>query len=128
MNNSHIDLLIRIKNGYMSRRENIESPYSKFRGEVLKKLKSLGYIGDYEVSGDTKKSVTIQLKYDHSVAAFTDVKIFSTPGRRWYISAKDIKPVLSGHGHALISTPKGILSNYEAKKQNQGGELLVEIW
>ncbi len=128
MNSAHVDLLIRIKNGYLSRREQITSPYSKFRGEILKKLKELGYISDYEVEGDTKKTVTITLKYDHSKAAFTDVKIFSTPGRRWYVSAKEVKPVLSGLGHAVYTTPKGIVSNLEAKKSMSGGELLFEIW
>ena len=112
----------------MSRREQIESPYSKFAGEILAKLKQLGYIEDFVVNEEGLKTVSITLKYEHSKAAFTDVKIFSTPGRRWYVSAKELKPVLSGLGHALISTPKGVLSNVEAKKIKQGGELLCEIW
>lgn len=122
------DLIIRVKNGYMSGRDSIESPYSKYREEVLKKLVSLGYIKEYSVSGETIKTMKIILSYKDGVPALTEVKIFSTPGRRWYISTKEIKPVLGGMGYSLLSTPQGILTHIEAKKLNVGGELLFNIW
>lgn len=122
------DLIIRVKNGYMSGRDSIESPYSKYREEVLKKLVSLGYIKEYSVSGEVIKTMTITLSYKDGVPALTEVKIFSTPGRRWYISTKELKPVLGGMGYSLLSTPQGILTHIEAKKLNVGGELLFNIW
>lgn len=124
-----VDLIIRIKNGYMSGRERITSPYSRFREDVLKKLKALKYISDYSVSGDKVKNISIELSYDEeSQPAVNDVRIVSKPGQRMYTAAKDLKPVLSGMGFAILSTPEGILTNIEAKKNNIGGELLFYIW
>ena len=128
MSNSIIDLIIRIKNGYSARREIISSPHSEYRVEVLKKLKSLGYIKEYEISGDTIKNIEITLEYDQEMPAVTDVKLFSKPGRRWYTSSKNLKPVLGGMGVGILSTPQGIMTNKEANQKKIGGELLFEIW
>lgn len=122
------DLVIRIKNGYMSGKETIMAPYSKLNESILAKLKKLNYIQDYTVEGETVKKITVTLKYEDGVSAFTDVKIFSTPGRRWYTTYHDVKPVLGGLGVAVISTSKGILTGNEAKKEKVGGELLFHIW
>ncbi len=122
------DLVIRIKNGYMSGRESIIVPFSKLNESILTKLKKLNYIQEITVEGETIKQFIVTLKYDDGVAAFTDVKIFSTPGRRWYTNYNDIKPVLGGLGVAVISTSKGILTGNEAKKEKVGGELLFHIW
>lgn len=122
-----IDLIIRIKNGYMAEKYRISSPYSKFREEVLKKLVKLGYVKDYHVTGEIKKTMSIELVADDS-ARFTDVRPMSTPGQRLYIAADDMKPVMSGLGYAIISTPKGIKTNIEARKEHIGGELLFHIW
>ncbi len=122
------DLVIRIKNGYMSGRESIIVPFSKLNESILTKLKKLNYIQEITVEGETIKQFIVALKYDDGVAAFTDVKIFSTPGRRWYTNYNDIKPVLGGLGVAVISTSKGILTGNEAKKEKVGGELLFHIW
>ncbi len=126
--NAVTDLIIRIKNGYMAGRDTIESPYSKYRGELLAKLKKLRYVKEYSVTGETIKTVSIVLNYQDGLPAVTQVKIFSTPGRRWYVSSKDLKPVLGGMGYSLLSTPQGILTNIEAKKKQVGGELLFNIW
>lgn len=128
MNNAISDLIIRIKNGYQAKKEQIESPYSIFRERVLKKLIPLGFIKGYEVKGGKIKKLIIELQYDDGVAVFTDVKLFSTPGRRWYVSSKELKAVMGGFGVAILSTPKGILTGSEAKKEHVGGELLFEIW
>src|SRR3990167_8147029 len=124
MNYSIGDLIIRIKNGYLVHKESISTPHSRFREDVLKKLKALGYIKDYRVKGDKVKTVDVKLVYNDGVSAITDVKLHSSPGRRWYRSAKDIKPVLGGLGVAIVSTSKGILTNKETKKFKIGGELL----
>lgn len=128
MASSILDLIIRVKNGYAARRETISSPYSKFREEVLKKLQELGYIKDYEVSGDVVKNIEINLSYEGSMPAVTDVRLFSKPGRRWYTGSKKLKPVLGGLGVGILSTPKGIMTNKEARHKHIGGELLFEIW
>lgn len=123
-----IDLIIRIKNGYQARREIIESPHSKYREEVIKKLIEMHYLKGYKVSGEKIKKITIELLYTDSEPALTDVKIYSRPGRRWYVSAQNLKPVLGGLGYSLISTPKGVLSHVDAKRKKVGGELLFSIW
>lgn len=122
------DLVIRLKNGYMSRKERITVPYSKFRISVLEKLQSLNYIEKFEVEGEVIKTIYVDLKYDGGVPAITDVKIFSKPGRRWYVPYKEIKPVLGGMGKVILSSSKGILTDNEAKKERVGGELLFHIW
>jgi small subunit ribosomal protein S8 len=128
MENSIIDLIIRIKNGYMAKKETIESPYSKYREAVLKKLISLKFIKGYEVKGEIKKSMTIDLAYEEDKPAISDVKIYSKPGMRLYISYKNLKPVLSGFGYSILSTSCGIMTDREAKKAKLGGELLFSFW
>lgn len=127
MNNGVIDLIIRIKNGYQARRDTITTPTSKFKKEVLKKLQDLGYIDSFE-QVEPINYMTIHLKYDQGSPALTGVKLYSKPGRRWYIASKDLKPVLSGIGHSLLSTSKGVLTNREARKEQVGGELLFDLW
>ena len=128
MENSIIDLIIRIKNGYMAKKETIESPCSKYKVAVLNKLVSLKFIKGYEVKGEIKKSMTINLAYEEDKPAISDVKIYSKPGMRLYISYKNLKPVLSGFGYSILSTSKGIMTDREAKKAKLGGELLFSFW
>ncbi|KKP36314.1 MAG: 30S ribosomal protein S8 [Candidatus Roizmanbacteria bacterium GW2011_GWA2_32_13] len=128
MENSIIDLIIRIKNGYMAKKETIESPCSKYREAVLKKLVNLKFIKSYEVKGEIKKNMTIDLAYEEDKPAISNVKIYSKPGMRLYISYKNLKPVLSGFGYSILSTSKGIMTDREAKKAKLGGELLFSFW
>lgn len=124
-----IDLIIRIKNGYLAENDTVISPYSKFREAVLKKIQNLGYIKSYHIEEkEGKKEIQISLKYIKKNPAFTDVRIFSKPGRRLYQSVHNIKPVMGGYGYAILSTSQGILTNIEAKNKNIGGELLFYIW
>ncbi|MBI1863402.1 30S ribosomal protein S8 [Candidatus Microgenomates bacterium] len=127
MNNGVIDLIVRIKNGYQARRETITTPSSRFKREVLKKLEALGYIESYEKVDDINY-ITIHLKYESGTPALTGVKLYSKPGRRWYVAAHDLKPVLSGLGHSILSTSKGIMTNREARTEQVGGELLFDLW
>lgn len=128
MNNSFIDLIIRIKNGYMSRKGIIISPYSKFRVEILKKLKNLGFIKEFKLSGEKIQIIDIELLYQDEEPAINGVEIFSRPGQRQYVSYKDLRPVLNGFGYSILSTPKGVLTNIEARQQKTGGELLFNLW
>lgn len=128
MENSIIDLVIRIKNGYMAKKAVIESPYSKYKEAILKKLLGLKFIESYKVEGEVKKNIVINLSYEEGKPAITDMKIYSKPGMRLYISYKNLKPVLSGFGYSVLSTSKGIMTDKEAKKAKQGGELLFSFW
>jgi len=127
MGNSFIDLIIRIKNGYLAKKESVEVLRSNFNLSILRKLKELKYIKDYQENED-KKTVKVELLYNEDQPALTDVKIHSKMGRRIYRGYRKLKPVLNGLGFSILSTSKGILTNLEAKKLKVGGELLFDIW
>ncbi|MFZ3010451.1 MAG: 30S ribosomal protein S8 [Microgenomates group bacterium] len=128
MNDPIIDLIIRIKNAYMTKNETCECPHSQYRESVLKKMQEAGYIAGYTVNGDVIKTITVELSYTKGVPAMTDVVIVSKPGKREYISYRDLKSVMNGMGVSFLSTPKGILTNREARTAKLGGELLFKIW
>jgi small subunit ribosomal protein S8 len=121
------DMLIRIKNGQMRRKEFVEIyPKSKMKIEILKILKKEGFIEDYE---EKEKSIIVKLRYfPDGTPLITDVKRISKPSRRVYVSYKELKPVMNGIGVAILSTSKGILTDKEARKLKVGGELLLEVW
>ncbi len=125
MHNTVTDLIIRIKNGYMARNENVEVIFSKLNEAVVKKLVQLGFVKKYEIKD---AALIVELLYNEKVPAVTDVQLFSKPGRRWYVSYKDLKLIMGGLGCSLISTSQGILSNKEAREKKVGGELLFSIW
>lgn len=122
------DLIVRIKNGYMAKNELVNTPHSKLKEAILVRLKYFKYIKDFKVEGEIKKTISIELLYDNGVPAITNIKLFSKPGRKWYVSHSEISSVLGGMGKAVISTSKGIMSGTEAKKAKLGGELLFHIW
>ncbi len=131
MKNTHDpinDLIIRIKNAYLARRGEVKITHSNFKESIIRKLQELGLVGKVEVSGEKKKIIIVQLRYEGDKPAFTEVRIFSKPGRRWYVKKDEIGIVLGGLGYSLISTPKGLLTGKEAKKMKVGGELLFSIW
>lgn len=128
MQNSVLDLAIQIKNAYMASKDIIIVPYSRFREAVLVKLKELGYIESFGIEGDLMKKFVIHLAYNGSSAAITDIKVMSKPGRRFYVSYTELKPVIGGLGVSILSTSKGIMTNKEARKAKIGGELLFAIW
>lgn len=128
MQDSAHDLIIQIKNAYMSGKGTVDVSYSKYKEAVLKKLLALGYIKAYEVEGSVVKRIHVELLYHEGVPTVTGVKLFSKPGRRYYVSYVHLKPVLGGLGSSILSTSKGIMTNKEARKLKVGGELLFEIW
>jgi len=128
MNDPIIDMMIRIKNGYMTKNELVFSPYSKYRETVLKKIQQYGYIKNYIVNGDGIKHLEIELEYVKGMPKMTDIKILSKPGRRYYVTYNELKTVMSGMGYSFLSTTKGIMTNKEARREKMGGELLFMIW
>lgn len=126
----YIDLLIKIKNAQAVKKEIAKSAYSKMDERILEILLSKEYISGFEKKGKGAKRVfDIQLKYDeNNDGAIAGIKFVSKPSRKIYLGYKDIKPIKSGYGFMVISTPEGVLPGGEAKKKKVGGELLFEIW
>ena len=124
------DLIIQIKNAGMVRKEKIEMPYSKKRNSIAQKLRIAGYVKNVETQGHgTKKQLAITLAYgEKGKHKVNDVKRISKPGRRVYVRVQDIYPVRNNQGTLFVSTPKGILTGDEARKEHVGGEALFSIW
>ena len=133
------DLLNRIRNAQAVSHPKTEIPFSNLKYEIVKILERKGFIKKVEKKGKkTKKIIEITLKYDTKThaegearqrrPAISGLKRISKPGQRIYKSLKEIKPVKSGYGIAIISTSKGLMTNKEARRQKLGGEILCEIW
>ena len=130
MNDPIGDLLARIRNAQMRKRNAVLSPASKLRAWVLDVLKSEGFIRGYQDVQDHegKKNIQIDLKYFDGQPVIKELKRVSTPGRRVYAKVKGIPRVRQGLGIAIISTPKGVMSDSEARATNVGGEVLCTVF
>ena len=124
------DLLTRIRNGQAARLKVVKSPTSGLRNHVLEVLKRQGYIRDYSLAkGDNgQEIVTVELKYYEDQPVIKQVQRVSKPGRRVYTKINDLKPIYNGLGMAILSTPKGVMSDVEARTANVGGEVLCHIF
>lgn len=123
------DLIIRLKNAGAVGHENVSLPHSKLREAVANKLAAVGYLSAVKVEGkDVKKTLIVTLRYEDGKHAIADVKRISKPGRRLYAKVEQIYPVKFGKGHLILSTPKGILTDKEARDAKVGGEQLFKIW
>lgn len=124
------DLITRIKNANTVYKEVIEVPYSNMKRSIVHILKEEGYIKDFEViDKDEKKTIKIYLKFGkNKEKAILGIERVSKPGRRVYVGKDEIPKVLNGIGMAIMSTPKGVISDRNAKKLGQGGEVLLLIW
>ena len=130
MNDPLGDMLTRIRNAQMRRRPKTSTPASKLRVNVLEVLQDEGYIRGYtqvEQKGG-QAEIEIELKYHNGQPAIREIKRVSKPGRRVYSGAKDIPTVSNGLGVAILSTPKGVMSDAKARAANVGGEVLCTIW
>lgn len=129
------DMLTRIRNGHMAMKKTVVVACSNLNEEVLKILKNQNYIDGYKKIKQIKKGketpffdFAVKLSYRNGQPAIEKIERLSTPGRRLYTKGKHLKQVLSGYGISIISTPKGIMTNKEAKKRNLGGEVLCRVW
>lgn len=119
------DALIRIKNGYMAKLPEVSLGYSKLIVAICKVLKDEGFVDSVkEESG----KVSVTLKYENRKSVLTDVKRISKPGLRVYKGKKNLPYVLNGLGIALISTPKGVMTDKKARKEGLGGEIMAYVW
>jgi small subunit ribosomal protein S8 len=121
------DMLSRIRNGYLSRLAKIEVPYSVLKAELLRVFKKNNYIANYSVSED-KRSVVVELNDVRVTKYIPSFRKISKPGQRIYVKSADIKRSRNGLGIFILSTPKGIVTGYEAFALGVGGELLCEIF
>jgi small subunit ribosomal protein S8 len=123
------DLLTRIRNAYMARIELVEVPYSRIKSDILKILKKNKYVADYKVIEDgNKKNISISLNSVKVTKYVPTFKRISKPGQRIYLGSGDIRKSKNGKGIFIVSTPKGVITGYEARSLNVGGELLCEIF
>ena len=130
MNDPIGDLLARIRNAQMRKRNAVVSPASKLRSWVLDVLESEGFIRGYRAVQDLegKRNLEIDLKYFDGQPVIKELKRISTPGRRDYTGVKNIPRVRQGLGIAIISTPKGVMSDNKARATNVGGEVLCTVF
>ena len=124
------DMFSRIRNGQMRSLNSVDIPSSNFRQNILKILKNEGYIKDYyiEKSENNKINLKINLKYYEGDPVIKEIKRISKPGRRIYSRATSIPKVMNGLGLAILSTPKGVMSDAEARKNNVGGEIICRVF
>ena len=124
------DMLTRIRNANQNRSKEVIIPSSKMKLEIAKILKEEGFIEEFKVNNESVQStLTLTLKYGHNKErVITGLKRISKPGLRVYSKAEDIPRVLNGLGIAIISTPKGIMTDKLARKNNVGGEVIAYIW
>ena len=124
------DMFSRIRNGQMRSLNSVNIPSSNFRQNILKILKNEGYINDYFIDKSEKNKINlkINLKYYEGDPVIKEIKRISKPGRRVYSRANSIPKVMNGLGLAIISTPKGVMSDTEARKNNVGGEIICRVF
>ena len=123
------DLLTRIRNGQRAKKDSVLSPASKLRVNVLDVLQREGYIRGYsEEQMGPAAGVRIELKYFEGQPAIKHVARVSKPGRRVYRGSQELPRVMNGLGITIVSTPRGVLSDAEAREQNVGGEVLAEVF
>lgn len=124
------DMLTRIRNGQRARMKTVTSPASGLRSNVLQVLQSEGYIrgfSDAELARGIRE-LTIELKYSDGEPAIREIKRVSRPGQRIYSKIKDLRTVYDGLGISILSTPKGVMSDADAREQNVGGEVLCRVF
>lgn len=128
MNNYIVgDFIIRLKNAALARRREVWAPYSQISEAIAKILLKEGFITDIKKDKE-KRLLGVTLSYKKNIPMLSDAKLISKPGRRIYRKVDEIPRVAGGIGITIVSTPKGVLSDKDAKKQRAGGEVIAQIW
>lgn len=125
MNDPIADMLTRIQNAIMRKKETVEVLNTNVNAEVLKVLKQESMITDYSVND---RYIEVVLKYDGNESVITHLEKVSKTGQRIYVAYKEIKPIMNGRGISIISTSSGVLSGAMAKSKKMGGELICKVW
>jgi small subunit ribosomal protein S8 len=124
------DLLTRIRNGQKAGKQSVISPASRLRANVLEVLKREGYIRDYSLDngGQGESEIKIELKYHEGEPVIREISRVSKPGRRVYSNIADLQRVYNGLGISILSTPRGVMSDNEARAANVGGEVICKVF
>ena len=124
------DMITRIRNAQMRLSQNVKIPGSKFREKILDVLKKEGFISDYKILSDSSNKINlhVDLKYNNGSPVIKEISRVSKPGRRVYVGGNEIPRVLDGLGISILSTPRGVLSDGEARAQNVGGEVICTVF
>lgn len=121
-------MLTRLRNANQALLPTIELAHSKMKESIARILKREGYIADCSVEGNKIKKLKLKLKFQDRQGIITGLRRVSTPGLRRYVRSTEIPRVLGGMGTAILSTPKGVMTGFEAQKQRLGGEVLCFVW
>jgi len=123
------DMIARIKNAQLRNHKKVELPSSNFKAKIAEILKIEGFIIDYSINSETSKSVLkIDLKYHSGNPVISTIERISKPGRRIFSSAESLPKINNGLGIAIISTPKGVMTDIDARKQKVGGEIICKVF
>ena len=124
------DMLARIKNSQMRNHKKVQLPSSKFKVKLADVLKNEGYIIDYKINSEegNKANLEINLKYHSGTPVINVIERVSKPGRRIFSSAEGLPKINNGLGIAIISTPKGVMTDIDARKQKVGGEIICKVF
>ena len=124
------DMIARIKNAQMRNHKKVVLPSSKFKAKIADVLKSEGFIIDYKINekDGNKASLEINLKYNSGSPVISVIERVSRPGRRIFSSAESLPKINNGLGIAIISTPKGVMSDINARKEKVGGEIICKVF
>ena len=123
------DMIARVKNAQLRNHKKVELPSSNFKISISEILKNEGYIVDYKINEDKKKPVlSINLKYHSGNPVISTIERISKPGRRIFSSAESLPKINNGLGIAIISTPKGVMTDLDARKQKIGGEIICKVF
>ncbi len=123
------DMLTRIRNANSAKHVSVKIPFSKMKEGIANILKNEGYIKDFEIKEDgSKKDVIVALKYVDGENVIKGLKRISKPGRRVYSGVEELPKVLGGLGIAIVSTPRGVITDKECRKHSVGGEVLCYVW
>ena len=130
MNDPLGDMLTRIRNAQMRRKNKVKTPGSRLRANVLDVLKSEGFIRDYSTTdyGNGRTEFEIELKYYEGEPVIRTIERVSKPGRRVYSAVTNMPRVVNGLGITIVSTPKGVMADHSAREQNVGGEVLCRVF
>lgn len=124
------DFLTRLRNAAKAGREECEMPHSRLKAAMAGILKAEGYLGDLREGADARghKTLVVKMKYVDGAPAITGLVRVSTPGRRLYVRYTEIPRVLNGLGISIVSTPRGLLTDADCRRQRAGGELICNVW
>ena len=125
----YTDLLIRIKNAQQARKDTVRAPFSNMDLAIAELLQGHGFVSAVAKKGRSpKRTIEIDLRYESGRGAITGMRFMSRSSRRLYGGYRDLSSVQGGQGIGVLSTPKGIITSRDARKQKVGGEMLFEIW